>query len=104
MSATQQSMTVEDARNFEHFSVHNAVQAEMACTEQTCRAYIDIFTFRRWRAQGLVVRKGEKGTTITTWIADARAKANADDTQASRQRPKRAVLFCRHQVEAIAGR
>ena len=101
MSATQQSMTAEDARDFTHFNVHNAVQAEMACAEQTCRAYLDIFTFRRWHAQGSVVRKGEKGTTVTTWIADER---KAEEKQATRQRPKSAVLFCRHQVEAIAGR
>jgi antirestriction protein ArdC len=95
-------MTADDARQFEHFSVHNALQAEMACAEGSCRAYADIFTFQRWRAQGFVVRKGEKGTTVTTWVA---VPKKTDDEEASvRRRPKRAVLFCRHQVERIVAR
>jgi antirestriction protein ArdC len=95
-------MTADDARAFEHFSVHNAVQAEMACAEGSCRAYSDIFTFRRWRAQGLVVRKGEKGTTVTTWVPVPTQTDNEESTV--RRRPKRAVLFCRHQVERIQAR
>ncbi len=103
MATTAQQMTADDARRFEHFSVHNAVQAEMACVESGCRAYVDIFTFRRWRAQGFVVRKGEKGTTVTTWVP-IRAKTEGEDGANVRRRPKRAVLFCRHQVHSIAGR
>lgn len=99
MSINTQQMNPEDARAFTHFSVHNAVQAQMACPEGSCEAYSDIFTFRRWRAQGLVVRRGEHGTTVTTWIPLART----DDTpeQNIKRRPRGAVLFCRHQVEPI---
>jgi antirestriction protein ArdC len=74
----------------------------MACAEGSCRAYADIFTFRRWRAQGFIVRKGEKGTTVTTWVAAPKQKDNEETTD--RRRPKRAVLFCRHQVEQITAR
>ena len=102
MATTAPQMTADDARAFEHFSVHNAVQAEMACAEGSCRAYSDIFTFRRWRAQGLVVRKGEKGTTVTTWVPVPTQTDNEESTV--RRRPKRAVLFCRHQVERIQAR
>lgn len=91
-------MTAEEAREFRHFSVHNAVQAQMACPEQSCRAYEDIFTFRRWRAQGYAVRKGEKGTAVTTWVT---TKGRRDEEE-PKTRPKRAVLFCRHQVESAA--
>ncbi len=101
MATTAQQMTADDARQFEHFSVHNAVQAEMACAEGTCRAYADIFTFRRWRAQGFIVRKGEKGTTVTTWVP---VPTKNDDETTTRRRPKRAVLFCRHQVERMTAR
>ena len=90
-------MTAEEAREFAHFSVHNAVQAQLACPEQSCRAYEDIFTFRRWRAQGYAVRKGEKGTAVTTWVT---IKGRRDEEP--KTRPKRAVLFCRHQVERAA--
>jgi hypothetical protein len=102
MSSTAQQMTADEARDFGHFSVHNAVQAQMACPEGSCEAYSDIFTFRRWRAQGFVVRKGEKGTTVTTWIPQ-RPKTDNEE-QNIKRRPKRAVLFCRHQVERLAGR
>jgi len=103
MATTAQQMTADDARQFQHFSVHNAVQAEMACVESGCRAYVDIFTFRRWRAQGFVVRKGEKGSTVTTWVPVGK-KTESEEGGDIRRRPKRAVLFCRHQVERIAGR
>jgi antirestriction protein ArdC len=100
MSAQQ--MSSEEARSFNHFSVHNAVQAQMACPEGSCEAYRDIFTFRRWRAQGFVVRKGENGTTVTTWIPQT--QPTEDGEQIVKRRPKRAVVFCRHQVERLAGR
>ena len=101
MATNAQQMNAEDARNFAHFSVHNAVQAQMACPEGACEAYRDIFTFRRWRAQGWVVRKGEHGTTVTTWVPITKRNAEVGDATEVKRRPKRAVLFCRHQVEQI---
>jgi antirestriction protein ArdC len=97
-------MSAEEARTFPHFSVHNAVQAQMACPESTCEAYRDIFTYRRWRAQGYAVRKGEKGAAVTTWITTASRDrdGDADGEAKPSRRPKRAVLFCRHQVERTA--
>ena len=97
MSTTFEAL---NARQFSHFSVHNAVKAELACHEGTCRAYEDIFTFPRWKAQGFVVRKGEKGTKILTFVL---IKAKDDDGKESvvRRRRKTAVVFCRHQVEAM---
>ena len=102
MATSEKQLSSEDARSFEHFSVHNAVQAQMACPEGSCEAYRDIFTFRRWRAQGYVVRKGEHGTTITTWIPTSTRNKTEGEEQPTRRRPKRAVVFCRHQVEPIA--
>lgn len=101
MAVNVQQMNPEDARNFAHFSVHNAVQAQMACPEGACEAYRDIFTFRRWRAQGYVVRKGEHGTTVTTWIPITKRNADPGEATQVKRSPKRAVLFCRHQVERI---
>jgi antirestriction protein ArdC len=99
MAIEAAEMTAEEARSFRHFSVHNAVQAQLACEEGTCEAYVDIFTFRRWRAQGYRVRKGEKGTAVTTWITTEPRTDEGDEKPA--RRPKRAVLFCRHQVERV---
>jgi hypothetical protein len=97
MATETREMSAEEARSFRHFSVHNAVQAQLACPEGTCQAYQDIFTYRRWRAQGYAVRKGQKGTAVTTWIT---TNGRRDDKP--KTRPKRAVLFCRHQVERAA--
>jgi hypothetical protein len=41
MSTTQMSAT--EALDFQHLSVHNAVQAQLACPEASCKAYPDIF-------------------------------------------------------------
>lgn len=89
-----------NARRFGHFSVHNAVKAELACHEGTCRAYEDIFTFARWRAQGFAVRKGEKGTKITTFV-EIKAKDDDGGESITAKRRKTAVVFCRHQVRPV---
>lgn len=91
-----QQMSASEALDFHHFSVHNALQAQLACPEASCEAYRDIFTRRRWRAQGYRVRKGEQGTVITTWITTPPAD---DDGEKPVRRPKRVFVFCRHQVE-----
>ena len=97
MATETREMTAEEATEFRHFSVHNAVEAQEACPEATCQAYVDIFTRRRWVAQGYQVRKGEQGTEVTTWIP-----APMTPRGRQRRRPKRAVLFCRHQVGRTA--
>ena len=92
-----QQMSATEALDFHHFSVHNAVQAQLACPEASCEAYRDIFTRRRWRAQGYAVRKGEQGTAITIWIATPSREDEGDDKPV--RRPKRVFVFCRHQVD-----
>ena len=59
-TATRPRMTSQQATMFDRFSVGNAVLAEsaLACG---CKAYEDIFTYNRWKAQGLQVQKGQKG-------------------------------------------
>lgn len=91
----------EDARRFRHFSIHNAVAAELACDEGLCRAYKDIFTFGRWRAQGFSVAKGEKGTRITTLVPITTTDEHGNEVVVGK-RPKTAVVFCRHQVKPIS--
>lgn len=98
MNMAVQQTDIEDARRFDHFSIHNAVQAQLACPTGECEAYKDIFTFRRWKQQGFLVQKGEKGTRITTWIPIT--KTDDDGTKkVTGRRPRIAVVFCRHQVE-----
>lgn len=97
MSTSTKQMSATEALDFHHFSVHNAVQAQLACPQAACEAYKDIFTRRRWQAQGYVVRNGEMGTAITTWITATRHEEDGDDKLV--RRPKRVLVFCRHQVE-----
>lgn len=98
MSTDSDVLSAEEARRFNHFSIHNAVQAQLACPEGDCEAYKDIFTFKRWKAQGYFVRKGEKGTRITTWIATTKTDDEGNEVVTGK-RPRTAVVFCRHQVE-----
>jgi len=96
MSTETHELSAEEARSFQHFSVQNAAQAQQACPEGTCEAYRDIFTYRRWRAQGCQVLKGQSGTPVTTWITTTRV--DEDGEPVTVRRAKRTVLFCRHQV------
>ena len=98
MSIAMQQTSGEDARRFNHFSIHNAVQAQLACPTGECEAYKTIFTFRRWKQQGFLVLKGEKGTRITTWIPTTKTDDNGTKTITGK-RPKVAIVFCRHQVD-----
>ncbi|HYV01441.1 MAG TPA: ArdC-like ssDNA-binding domain-containing protein [Actinomycetota bacterium] len=98
MSSSTQQMSATEALDFRHFSVHNAVQAQLACPSTSCEAYRDILTRRRWKALGFAVRKGEPGTTITTWITTT---SSEDDDGQPIRRPKRVFVFCRHQVERV---
>jgi len=97
MSTSTTQMSATQALDFHHFSAHNAVQAQRACLEASCEAYRDIFTRRRWRAQGFSVREGETGAAITTWIMKPSREDEGD--QKPVRRPKRVHVFCRHQVE-----
>ncbi len=97
MSISTNQMSATEALEFRHFSVHNAVQAQLACPEASCEAYKDIFTRRRWRALGYAVSKGETGTVITTWITTKTSDEDGDDDKPVR-RPKKVLVFCRHQV------
>lgn len=99
MSTDTHQMSAASALSFQHFSVHNAVQAQLACPAASCEAYRDIFTRRRWRAQGYAVRNGEQGAAITTWILTPARDDNGDGKPT--RRPKRVFVFCRHQVERL---
>jgi hypothetical protein len=96
MSTQSVQMSAEEARTFQHYSALNAARAQQACAEGVCRAYRDIFTYQRWRAQGFQVQRGQKGTPVTTWIITSGADDNGDPILV--RQAKRTVLFCRHQV------
>lgn len=54
----------------------------------------NVFTFNAWRALGRVVRKGEKGVQVNTWI-------NIDKDGQVMTVPRRTTVFHISQTESI---
>ncbi len=87
-------MSADQAVRFEHYSRVNAtiVEASFSCE---CVAYEDVFTYRRWLAQGMQVQKGEKAIKITTY----RPITDEDTGEESTYR-----IVGSHEAEIAAGR
>lgn len=87
-------MTTLNAVEFKHYSAKNAqsVEDHFNCD---CKAYVDIFTYKRWQDQKMQVQKGSTGTRIQSWIE----KERKDGTKVTF--PKTTTVFCRHQVQLI---
>lgn len=93
-------MTAQQAKTFSHRSADHEeylrrVAAERGCQ---CEPYVDWYTYRRWRAQGYQVRKGEKGVELTTWIPITEEDEDGTEEVVGR-RPWRTHVFCRCQVD-----
>ena len=94
-------MSPDEARSFDRYSVSNAarVMAERGCG---CEPYVDVFTYRRWLAQGFQVQKGERSIRIPT-IRYVERK-NRQTGQPERVRlMQTSSVFCRCQVQAQEG-
>ena len=65
-----------------------------------CQAYVDVFTFNRWKAQGLAVQKGQK-CTRTPLIKNVPVDDEDTGKTEFRQVMTTSALFCRHQVAPI---
>ena len=92
------NMTQKHATQFVHQSATNskkledAVQAVMNCN---CKAYVDIFTFQRWKAQGKRVPKGAIKVTI---MLPKTVKTLAETPDTPTFMPKTLNVWCRCQV------
>jgi len=86
--------TQETATAFDGYSSKNAkiVTEARACD---CKAYIDIFTYKRWQAQCMQVQKGEKGTKTLTWVENK----DKETGKVTGRFPKTTTTFCRCQVK-----
>lgn len=93
-----EKMTATQAVTFEHTSSVNAMiaRAGKACN---CQPYVDIFTFRRWNAQGYRIIKGQHGTKLTTWINVTKVDKESGEKVPAGTLPKTAHVFCRCQVK-----
>ena len=89
-------MTREAAQQFERFSVSNAahVKAALSCA---CNPYEDVYTMRRWNAQGFSVRKGSKAIMLPI-IKHVPATDRQTEEATVIKLMGRAWVFCRCQV------
>ena len=94
-----QRMTPQEARTFDRYSVANAVLVETVL-ECGCKAYEDVFTYRRWKAQGYQVQRGEKATRLPMIAAREEKDEQTGEVKVRRFRTRSAV-FCRHQVRRV---
>lgn len=88
----------EDARTFASYSVRNAaiVRQVLACD---CEPYEDVFTMRRWNAQGRKVVKGQRGHAIPVLIPVV--YEDEDGTEQYATETRTVNVFCRCQTEPL---
>ena len=93
-------MNAIEARTFARHSEVNARILSAAAAEKgcTCQPYVDWFTYRRWKAQGFQVQKGEHGTRLTCYIQTETKDPETGEMVPTGSRPWRSALFCRCQV------
>lgn len=92
-------MDRQEATSFNRFSAYNAGVLAEAAEERGCQCvpYKDWFTYNRWLAQGMQVKKGEHGVKLVTIITK---QIQAEDgTVKTEQFKKIATVFCRCQVK-----
>ena len=98
---TREKMTPAQATTFGTYSVANAahVKHNLACG---CEPYRDVFTYRRWQAQGFQVQRGQKAIRIPVVkvIATENKDTGAEETH---KLLGTGAVFCRHQVAATNG-
>jgi hypothetical protein len=101
MKAETEHMTAAEARQFDTFSIGNAALAEsmLSCG---CEAYRDIFTYKRWKAQGFQVQRGQKAIRLPLLKSVTREDKETGEVKTHRIMGRSAV-FCRCQVRPIGG-
>ena len=101
MTAQTRPMSADEARSFQTYSLANAVTVKEALP-CGCEPYVDVFTYRRWKAQGFQVQRGEKAIRLPL-IYQRTEKDPDTGEEATRRRMGRSAVFCRCQVKPIAG-
>jgi len=100
MATNSHRFTPETARHFDRFSVANAVAVKQALP-CGCEPYRDVFTYRRWKAQGYQVQRGERAIRLPLIYSRSETDPETGEQVATR-RMGRSAVFCRHQVKRIA--
>jgi hypothetical protein len=68
-----------------------------------CEPYIDVFAYRRWKAQGFQVQRGEKAIRLPLIYQRAQKDPETGEETVARRMGCSAV-FCRCQVRPSNGR
>ena len=99
MSSATRTFTPQTARQFDRFSVANAVTVKksLPCG---CEPYVDVFTYRRWKAQGFQVQRGQKAIKLPLIYKLSETDPKTGERTESR-RIGSAAVFCRCQVNPI---
>ena len=99
-------MTAEQARTFDGHSAANATILTHAAEQRgcQCKPYQDWYTYKRWRAQGMQVQKGEKGTKLGTFIPTYTTDSDTGEKVKTGTRPWTSHVFCRCQVKPVEKR
>ena len=63
---------------------------------------VNVLTFNAWRALGRVVRKGEHGVRITTWVEMTKIDSAAGAPPTTFRRPKTTTVFHVSQTDAVS--
>lgn len=90
-------MSQTEAVHFDRYSISNAVvvTTALACG---CEPYVDVYTYRRWKAQGFQVSKGSKAIKLPqVRTVDVENKKTGE--MENRKIFHMSAVFCRHQVE-----
>ncbi len=99
MQEQTRQMTAVEARSFDRVSVANSVTVQRAL-DCGCQPYQSVFTYRRWKAQGFQVQRGEKSIRLPLIYARTEKDPETGEERTTRRRGRSAV-FCRHQVQPI---
>ena len=99
MSSNTPTFTPQTARQFDRFSVANAVTVKKSL-RCGCEPYVDVFTYRRWKAQGFQVQRGQKAIKLPLIYKRSEIDAKTGE-QTETRRIGRSAVFCRCQVNPI---
>ena len=91
------AVTAEEARHFDRISVGNAVLVH-TLLDCGCQPYQDVFTYRRWQAQGFQVQRGQKAIRLLLVKAVTQKDAETGEEK-TRKVLSRSAVFCRCQIK-----
>lgn len=95
------AMTPDQARSFDRVSVGNATLV-LTVLKCGCHPYEDVFTYKRWQAQGFQVQRGEKAISLPL-VKEIVEEDEGGETIEQRRILGHSWVFCRCQVKPIEG-